>query len=82
MIEFPCQFPIKIIVKNKPEVQDMLLAIIRRHYADFSEDAFKATSSQNGNFLSITAVVIAQNQPALDALYQDLTEAPHIIMVL
>lgn len=82
MIEFPCDFPIKIIFKNEPRAQDAMLAIVRRHYPDFSEDALALKPSKNGTFASITAVVHAQDQASLDALYQELTKAPHIMMVL
>ena len=82
MIEFPCDFPIKIIFKNEPGAQDELLAIVRRHHPEIPDSAFAFLSSQNGNFVSITAVVHAQNQTSLDDLYRELTQNPHIKMVL
>jgi hypothetical protein len=81
MIEFPCDFPIKIIFKNEPGAQDELLAIIHRH-PEMPDSAFAFQPSQNGNFVSITAVVCAQNQTSLDDLYRELTQNPHIKMVL
>ena len=82
MIEFPCDFPIKIIFKNEPGAQDELLAIVRRHHPEMSEGAFAFQPSQNGNFVSITAVVHAQNQASLDDLYRELAQNPHIKIVL
>lgn len=82
MIEFPCDFPIKIIFKNEPGAQNELLAIVRRHHPEMPDSAFAIQPSQNGNFVSITAVVHAQNQASLDLLYSDLTQNPHIKMVL
>ncbi len=82
MIEFPCDFPIKIIFKNEPGAQDELLAIVRRHHPELADSAFVFQPSQNGNFVSITAVVHAQNQASLDLLYRELTQNTHIKMVL
>ena len=82
MIDFPCHFPIKIIFKNEPGAQDALLAIVRHHHPDILEDAFVMHPSQNGNYISLTATVLAQNQASLDNLYRDLTQNPYTKMVL
>lgn len=82
MIEFPCDFPIKIIFKNEPGAQDELLAIVRRHHGDISESAISTQLSQNENFISITATVHAKDQSSLDELYRALTQHPHTKMVL
>ena len=82
MIEFPCQFPIKIMFKNQPNTGDELLAIVRRHHPELLDTAIQQQTSQNGNYCSITATVEAKNQEALDALYLELTQHPNIKMVL
>lgn len=82
MIEFPCDFPIKVIFKNDPGARDELLAIIRRHHPEITDHAFSFQPSQNGNFVSITATVRARDQTSLDLLYRELTQNHHIKMVL
>ena len=82
MIEFPCDFPIKIIFKNEPGAQDELLEIVRRYHPHIPDSAFSFKPSQDRNFVSITATVHAKNQASLDDLYRELTKNPHIKMVL
>lgn len=82
MIEFPCDFPIKIIFKNEPGAQDELLAIVRHHHPDITENAISIQPSQNGNFVSITVTVHAKDQASLDHLYRELTQHAQIKMVL
>ena len=82
MIEFPTDFPIKIIFQNIPGAIDELLEIVRRHHPELSDDAIKQQVSKNGNYLSITTTVLAKDQASLDGLYQELTKHPHIKMVL
>ncbi len=82
MIEFPCDFPIKIIFKNEPGAADELLTIVRRHHPNLASDAIKQQSSKLENYASITATVEAQNQDSLDLLYRELTKHVHVKMVL
>lgn len=82
MIEFPCQFPIKIIFNNQAGVADEIIAIIHRHHPELELSSIKQQLSQNKNYLSFTADVMAQSKEKLDALYMDLTKHPAIKMVL
>lgn len=82
MIEFPCEFPIKIIYKNEPGARGELMAILHRHYPDLSTEAVKLQPSKDGNFISMTARVIARDQESLNLLYYELTRHPLIKMVL
>lgn len=82
MIDFPTNFPIKIIFKNIPGAIEELLSIVRHHHPELSEEAISQQVSQEGNYLSITATVLAKDQASLDALYLELTQYPHVKMVL
>lgn len=82
MIEFPCEFPIKIMAVNRAGVVDELIAIAQQHHPELLESSIKQQLSKNGTYLSITLNVYAQSQSALDALYRELTQHPDIKMVL
>lgn len=82
MIDFPTDFPIKIIFENVPGAIDELLDIVRQHHPELSTDAIRQQVSKKGTYLSITTTVLAQDQASLDALYRELTQHPHIKMVL
>lgn len=55
---------------------------LKKHYPMLDTDTIQITTSKNGNFISISAVIFAQDKPSLDALYQDLNQHPDIKMVL
>lgn len=82
LIEFPCDFAIKVIGKNSPSFMAEILVIARQHFPDLGDSGVKCQFSQQGNFLSLTLTVYAIDKPSLDALYQDLTKHPDIQMVL
>ncbi len=82
MIEYPCQFPIKIIFKNQPNTVDELLAIVRQHHPELQNTSVQQQTSKNSSYASITVTIEAKNQEALDALYLELTQHPNIKMVL
>ncbi len=81
-IEFPCLFPIKALGKTQPELDSIVVSIIRRHVADISEGAIKTCQSKGGKYTSVTVTIQAINQEQLDAIYRDLTACPQIIMSL
>ncbi|STX42399.1 MULTISPECIES: YbeD family protein [Legionella] len=82
MIEFPCDFPLKIVGKKTANFATDIIEIIHKHFPETPDKAIRHQESQHGNYLAITAVVHAQDQVTLDALYRDLTKHPDIKMVL
>lgn len=81
-LQFPCAFPIKALGKTTPELDMLILEIIRRHVQDISEGSIKTSPSKSGNYLSVTITIEATSQQQLDAIYQDLTDCPAVIMAL
>lgn len=79
-LEFPCEFPFKIISETSDNLLDDLKEIFFQH-APGKVD-FKARPSKGGNYISYTATFTAQNQAQLDNLYRDLGKHPKIKMVL
>ncbi len=82
LIEFPCDFQIKIIGKNSLLFAAEILTIARKHFPKLQDAAMSTRPSQHGNYLAISLNVYAQNQITLDALYLELTMHPDIKMVL
>ncbi|MFC3907595.1 YbeD family protein [Legionella dresdenensis] len=81
-MEFPCNFPIKIIgIKTDTFVED-ISALVRKYFPDTLNEAITFKDSDAGNYTSITATVLAHDQLTLDALYGELTKYPGIKMVL
>ncbi|ASQ45884.1 HP0495 family protein [Legionella clemsonensis] len=81
-IEFPCDFPLKIIGTNTTEFFKEITEITRKHFPETLDEAIVCQESKQGNYLAITVTVYAYNQDTLDALYFELTQHPDIKMVL
>ncbi|HKY02680.1 MAG TPA: DUF493 domain-containing protein [Burkholderiales bacterium] len=82
LIEFPCEFPIKVMGRTQSEFAQTVVAIVKRHAPDFDPTTLEMRSSREGNYLSLTATVNATSREMLDALYQDLCDSPMVTMVL
>jgi putative lipoic acid-binding regulatory protein len=82
VFQFPCQFPVKALGKTSVDLDILVIEIIRRHVTDLSEGALKSRPSKGGKYTAITVTIEATSKQQLDAIYQDLTDSPEIIMAL
>lgn len=82
LLEFPCQFAIKVMGRTSPELDVSIVEIVRRHSPDLREGAVTSRPSKGGNYTAITLVIEASSRQQLDAIYQDLTASPHVLMAL
>lgn len=82
LIEFPCDFPIKIIGNNTPVFLEEISTIVFSHFPDLDHQSLTHKTSQNSNYLAITVTVFAQNQSMLDAFYMAVNQHPDVKMVL
>jgi uncharacterized protein len=82
LMEFPCDFPIKIIGENSTTFLTSITNVVHQHFPEQLTHSICSQPSKQGNYLAITATVKAHDQKSLDALYLDLTKHPGIKMVL
>ena len=82
LIEYPCEFPIKIMGHTRAGFAQAILEVINRHAPDFNGATMAMKSSKHGKYLSITCVISATSRVQLDALYQELCDHPMVVMVL
>lgn len=82
LIEYPCDFPIKIMGKTQQDFTQTVLAIVKQHAPDFDTTTMSVRTSKNGTYLSITCTIRAISRPQLDALYQALSNHPMVAVVL
>ncbi|KTD35650.1 hypothetical protein Lmor_1097 [Legionella moravica] len=82
IIEFPCDFPVKIIGINSDVFLEEIRIIVNQHFPDFNHDNLTHKLSEKSSYLAITVTVCAINQEMLDSFYQDLTKHPDVKMVL
>lgn len=82
LLEFPCDFPLKIMGNNHPEMSATIAAVVITHAPDFDETTIELRESSKGNYLSLTCTVRATSQAQLDDLYRALTSHPMVKVVL
>lgn len=82
LLEFPCEFPIKMMGRDEREFRDAALQVIERHAGPVDEQAVRVSSSRQGNFLSITVTITATSQEQLDNIYRDLSADQQILVAL
>lgn len=82
MLDFPCDFPIKIMGKASLDFQAAVLDVVRRHIPTLSESAVEERYSQGGQYLALTIILPITDQTQLDAIYSELSGHPLVLMVL
>ncbi len=82
LIEYPCDFSIKVMGAAIPEFRAKVLKIASAHDGQFNETKVTERYSKNNKYLSLTIKIFAQNRKQLDALYTDLTASELTLWVL
>jgi putative lipoic acid-binding regulatory protein len=82
LIEFPCDFPLKIMGKTQDGFAQAIANVVVRHDPQFDPATTEMRASKHGKYLSLTCTVRATSREQLDALYRDLCDHPMVVMVL
>jgi putative lipoic acid-binding regulatory protein len=82
LLEFPCDFPIKVMGVRTDDFAQTMVGIVLRHAPDFAAETVEMRVSGSGNYLSVTCTVRATSKAQLDALYRELSAHPMVKMVL
>jgi putative lipoic acid-binding regulatory protein len=81
-IQFPCDFPIKVMGRTADDFDTLVVSIVQRHVGNLSEESVTVRASAGGNYVSVTVTVIAESQHQLDNLYRELSGHERVVMVL
>jgi len=82
VLEFPCEFPIKMMGRDNPEFRALSRALVEKHTGAVAESAVQATTSRNGRFVSVTVTITATSQQQLDDIYRDVSSHEDVLMAL
>ena len=82
VLEFPCEFPIKIMGRDEADFRKVAIDLVEKHAGALSDDAIRTSSSSAGNFLSITVTITATSQEQLDNIYRELTDHELVLVAL
>ncbi|MEM9254913.1 MAG: DUF493 domain-containing protein [Pseudomonadota bacterium] len=81
-IEFPCDYPIKVLGRKSDAFRGVVLDVVRRHAPGFDEAGIEVRESKKGTFTSLTIIITATGKDQLEALHEDLIASGHVQMVL
>jgi putative lipoic acid-binding regulatory protein len=82
LLEFPCDFVIKVFGQSSEEFETTVLMIVHKHIPNLSDRAVQSRSSENGNYRALSITVHVESKEQLDNLYQELSASPVVLMAL
>ena len=82
LLEFPTDFPIKIMGEAQEDFTRAMVEIVTKHAPDYDPASIERRPSSGGRYLGLTCTIIATSQGQLDALYRELSTHPMVKMVL
>ncbi|MBK9219792.1 MAG: DUF493 domain-containing protein [Uliginosibacterium sp.] len=82
LLEFPCDFPLKIMGKREDHFAQTIAEVVLRHAPDFDPATMEMRPSSKGNYLALTCTIRATSKPQLDDLYRELSSHPMVKVVL
>lgn len=82
LIEFPCDFPIKVMGETHDTFSDTIVDVIRVHSPEFDATRVEMRASSGGRYISLTCYVYVTSKPQLDDIYRALTSHPSVKVVL
>ncbi len=87
LLEFPCEFPIKVFGRGSEDFEALVVELVSRHVeidGDGEASAFEVSvrSSKGGRYHAVSVTIRAHSKAQLDAIYTDLSGHERVIMAL
>ncbi|MBT5004194.1 MAG: DUF493 domain-containing protein [Porticoccaceae bacterium] len=81
-IEFPCDYPIKVLGEANTGFNEHVLAVMDRYAPGFDRQKVSIRGSSKGSWQAMTVVIEATGKPQLDSIFAALKTSPRVKMVL
>jgi putative lipoic acid-binding regulatory protein len=82
LLEFPTEFPIKVVGRQESDVRAISRGIVERFAGTLPDSSIRERASADGNFLALTYLIVAESQAQLDDIYRELSACEAVIMAL
>lgn len=82
VIEFPCRYPIKIIVATGSDHTAQVIEIVRRHSPRVSPDDIGSRYSRGEKFVSLRVNLWTESEENLRSLYDELLDHDAVRIIL
>ncbi len=81
-LEFPCEFPLKVIGINDDGFDEFAIEIVQRHVPSMDRGTVSQKDSEGGKYRSVSFLFIAESREQMDELYRELTASERVKWVL
>jgi uncharacterized protein len=81
-IEFPCDYPIKVLGREREDFRSVVIEVFERHAPGFDTETIVVKASSKGTFTSMTITITATGPEQLKALHEDLMATGLVQMVI
>jgi putative lipoic acid-binding regulatory protein len=82
LLQFPTDYPIKIVGRPSAEFRARIHAVVLKHVPNVETDRISERLSENGNFLSISYTIVAESRVQVEGLARDLVATEGVLMVI
>ena len=82
LIEYPSQFPIKVMGEKVDGMVAAITAIAHQFDPEFDASTIELRESKGGKYLGVTVTITATSREQLDELYRTLGKHPMVKVVL
>lgn len=82
LIEFPCDFPIKVMGETHVDFSTQMIQTIQKVLPSFDAARVEMRGSTGGKYISLTCTVYVTSKPQLDDIYRALTAHPMVKFAL
>jgi putative lipoic acid-binding regulatory protein len=82
LLEFPCDYPIKVLGSAHAELHQHVLEVMDTHAPGFDRSKITIRDSSKGKWQSITVTITATGKPQLDTIFAELKTSARVKMVL
>jgi putative lipoic acid-binding regulatory protein len=80
LIEFPCDFPIKVMGETHADFTNQIIKTIQKQSSNFDTSKIEMRGSSGGKYISLTCTVHVTSKAQLDDIYRALS-SHHMVKV-
>lgn len=81
-IEFPCDYPIKVVGNAAPDFKEFVIEVVQIHAPGLDIETVTINESRNGRFVSVRMSITATGESQLQSLFEELKASGRVHMVL
>lgn len=82
LLQYPTDYPIKVVGRPSDEFRARVHATMLRHAPALDPDRVSERLSENGNFISISYVIVAESNEQVIALVNDLKATEGVLTII